>query len=64
MTHVGNVAWPTPGHCFRMVYSGHNGYPTRCPEPPRRHGVFVNPRGERWPVEACEEHAADIERSV
>jgi hypothetical protein len=31
VTHVANVAWPSPGECFRMIYSGFNCYPTRCP---------------------------------
>ncbi len=57
VTHVANVAWPTPGLCFRMVYSQSNSYPSRCPEPPCRRGVFVNPPWERLPVEACEEHS-------
>ncbi len=60
VTHVANVAWPAPGLCFRMIYSGLNGYPTRCPKPPRWSGTFVNPRGERWPVEACDEHVGDV----
>ena len=64
MTHVANVAWPTPGLCFRMIYSGFNGYPTRCPEAPRWRGTFINPKGERWPVEACDEHATDVEDRV
>ncbi len=29
----------------------------RCPIPPRWHWVFVNPKSERWAVEACDEHA-------
>ena len=62
VTHVANVAWPTPGECFRMVYSGFNGYPMRCPEVPQWSGTFVNPRGDRWPVEACDEHAGDVHR--
>jgi len=62
VAHVANVAWPTPGLCFRMIYSNYNGYPTRCPETPRWSGTFVNPRGERWPVEACDEHVGDVHR--
>jgi len=62
VTHVASVAWPTPGLCFRMVYSGFNGYPTRCPVVPRWRGTFVNPRGERWLVEACDEHVGDVHR--
>ena len=62
MTHVANVAWPIAGECFRMVYSGLNGYPTRCPVTPEWSGTFVNPKGERWPVEACDEHVGDVHR--
>jgi hypothetical protein len=62
VTHVANVVWPAPGLCFRMVYSGHNGYPTRCPTAPRWSGTFVNPRGARWPVAACDEHVGDVHR--
>jgi hypothetical protein len=51
-----------PGLCFRMVYSNFNGYPTRCPVTPGWRGTFVNPKGERWPVEACEEHVDDVHR--
>jgi hypothetical protein len=48
VAHVANVAWPTPGLCFRMVQDPQRGgYPMRCPARPRWHGVFVNPRGER-----------------
>jgi len=62
VAHVANVAWPAKGLCFRMVYSGSNGYPTRCPSSPQWRGIFVNPKGERWPVEACDEHVGDIHR--
>ena len=62
VTHVANVAWPAPGECFRMVYSGFNGYPTRCPVTPEWSGTFVKPKGERWPVEACDEHMGDLHR--
>ena len=62
VTHVANVAWPAPGKCFRMVYgNGRNGYPDRCPSEVRWHGVWVNPKGERWPVDACDEHVEDVE---
>lgn len=64
VAHVANVAWPAPGECFRMVHSGFNGYPMRCPTSPRWRGTFVNPRGERWPVEACDEHVGDVHRPV
>ena len=47
-----------------MVYSGHNGYPTRCPVTPRWSGTFVNPKGERWSVEACDEHVGDVHRAM
>ena len=49
VTHVANVAWPTPGLCFRMVYSGFNGYPTCCPVTPEWRGTFVNPKGSAGP---------------
>jgi hypothetical protein len=62
VTHVANVAWPSPGECFRMVYSGFNGYPTRCPVTPEWRGTFVNPKRERWSVEACDEHVGDVHR--
>ena len=62
VTHVANVAWPAPGLCFRMVYSRFNGYPIRCPTPPRWSGTFVTPKGDRWAVEACDEHVGDIHR--
>jgi hypothetical protein len=63
VAHVANVAWPTPGLCFRMVADPtRGGYPTRCPTPPRWRGVFVNPRGARWPVEACDEHAEGLDQ--
>ena len=32
----------------------------RCPVTPGWSGTFVNPRGERWPVEACHEHVGDV----
>jgi len=38
------------------------GYPMRCPTPPRWYGVFVNPRGEGWPVDACDEHAEGLDQ--
>jgi hypothetical protein len=63
VVHVANVAWPTPGLCFRMVQDPkRGGYPMRCPTPPRWHGVFVTPRGERWAVDACDEHAQDLDQ--
>ena len=62
MAQVANVAWPATGECFRMVYSGTSGYPTRCPVTPLWRGTFVNPKGERWPVEACDEHVGDVHR--
>jgi len=48
--------------CFRMVYSNYNGYPTRCPNAPMWRGTFINPKGERWPVEACAEHVGEVHR--
>ncbi len=63
VVHVANVAWPALGLCFRMVQDHkRGGYPIRCPMPPRWHGVFVNPRGERWPVDACDEHAVGLDQ--
>ena len=59
--HVANVVWPTPGLCFRMVYSGTNGYPTRCPAPVRWRGLWRDPKGKRHEVDACEEHVADVD---
>jgi hypothetical protein len=45
-----------------MVYGrGRNGYPDRCPTQPRWHAVFVTPKGERWQVEACDEHVEGLE---
>jgi hypothetical protein len=58
MPHVANVAWPKSGLWFRIVEDPRRGgYPRRCPTSPRWHGIFVNSRGERWAVEACDEHA-------
>jgi hypothetical protein len=37
------------------------GYPMRCPRHPHWRGVFVNPRDEGWPVEACEEHIEGLQ---
>jgi hypothetical protein len=63
VAHVANVAWPTLGLCFRMVQDPERGgYPMRCPAPPRWHEVFVNPRGERWTVDACNEHSVGIDQ--
>ncbi|MGD0255097.1 MAG: hypothetical protein ABSB99_06015 [Acidimicrobiales bacterium] len=61
VAYVANVAWPTPGLCFRMLQDpARGGYPMRCTSPPRWHGVFVNPRGEPWAVDACDEHAEGL----
>ena len=63
--YVGNVIWPRPGRCFRMVYGdGRNDYPAPCPEPVIRRGVILDPKGRRVTVEACEVHAADVAESL
>lgn len=63
MAHVANVASRTPGACFRWVQDpATGGYPIPCPSPPRWRGTFVNPKGKRWEVEACDEHAVGLEQ--
>lgn len=38
------------------------GYPIPCPTPPRRRGVFLNPKEELWEVGACDEHAEGLDQ--
>ena len=57
--YVGNIIWPRPGRCFRMVADRRRGgSPIACPEPVVWRGVVARPDGVRVEVEACEEHAA------
>jgi len=55
---VGNIIWPRPGHCFRMVSDGRRGgSPIPCPAPVVWRGVVARPDGVSVKVEACEGHA-------
>jgi hypothetical protein len=45
-----------PGRCFRMVYSCQL-QATHCYEPLAWKGIWRDPKGKSWYVEACGEHA-------
>ena len=58
---VGNIIWPRPGRCFRMVADrGRGGSPIACPEPVVWRGMVTRPDGVRGEVEACEGHAGEL----
>lgn len=43
------------GECWRMVRSG-VGHPSHCSELVGWTGTYINPKGKRWTVWACQEH--------
>ena len=47
------------GQCWRMVRNG-VGHPSHCPEPVTGTGRYVNPKGNRWTVWACQEHPGEL----
>ena len=58
-SYVGNIIWPRPGRCFRMVADHRRGgSPISCPAPVVWRGVVTRPDGVRVEVEACREHAS------
>ena len=60
-SYVGNIIWPRPGRCFRMVANRRRGgSPIPCPDPVRWQGFVVNPAGRRIAVEACDGHAGQL----
>lgn len=56
MAHYAQAFSVQPGHCFRFVHNG-VGHAKHCPARVTRHGTFIDGRGKRWEVDACDEHA-------
>jgi hypothetical protein len=56
MAHYAEAFYIQPGQCFRFVHNG-VGYAQHFPAPVSRHCVFVDAKGKRWEVDACEENA-------
>jgi hypothetical protein len=50
------------GQCFRFVEAG-TGHAQHCRQPVVRRGQFVDRSGKRWTVDACSEHAPDMEQA-
>jgi hypothetical protein len=48
-----------PGKCFRYVESD-NGHARHCPEPVVHTGEFTDQWGKGWTVDACAEHAKEL----
>jgi hypothetical protein len=59
MTHYAEAFSVQPGQCFRFVHNG-VGHAKRCPAPVTRHGTFVDGKGKRWEVDACEEQSEEL----
>jgi hypothetical protein len=51
------------GTCFRFVYtSDHDGRPMKCPQPIIAVGWTRDGDGRWYAVDACEQHASQLER--
>ena len=50
-----------PGRCFRYVDSD-NGHTRHCPEQTVHARHYTDSRGNRWTVDACAEHVAELDR--
>jgi hypothetical protein len=48
------------GQCWRMVHTN-VGHPSHCQRPAVWTGRYVNPKGKRWTVWACQEHLDQLE---
>ncbi len=67
MGHLANAYSLRPDRCFRLVTSpvrGQEGAPTHCPSPPRWCGRWRNGAGRWLQVEACPDHAGDLDEAV
>jgi hypothetical protein len=60
MAHYANAYSSEPGQCFRFVHNG-VGHAQHCREPVVTRGQFKDNKGKRWKVDACVEHAEDLE---
>jgi hypothetical protein len=49
-----------PGKCFRYVEAV-NGRARHCPEPVVHTGQFMDQWGKTWTVDACVEHAKELD---
>ncbi len=58
MAHYSEAFSVQPGQCFRFVHNG-VGHARHCPDPVTRHSTFVDRKGKRWQVDACDEHAEE-----
>jgi hypothetical protein len=62
VAHYAEAFCVKPGQCFRFVHAG-TGHAQHCPEPVVRRAPFVDRAGKRWTVDACAEHAGDLDRA-
>jgi hypothetical protein len=53
---------PLPGSCFRLIerLTAH-AQPDHCPAPVRWRGTFTDRAGRRHQLDACDDHASDLE---
>jgi hypothetical protein len=58
MAHYAEALSVQPGKCFRFIHNG-AGHAQHCPEPVTRHGTFVDGKGKRWEVDACNDHVEE-----
>jgi hypothetical protein len=58
LAHYADAFSVQPSQCFRFVHNGVE-HAKHCPAPVTRHGTFVDGKGKRWEVDACDEHAEE-----
>jgi hypothetical protein len=63
MPHYAEAFSVIPGHCFRFSHSG-QGHACHCSHPATIHDRFVDRAGKTWTVDACIDHAEDVNPEV
>jgi hypothetical protein len=58
--HYAEAFCVQPGQCFRFVHNG-VGHAKHCRKLVVAHGTFIDGKGRRVGIDACREHAEELE---
>jgi hypothetical protein len=59
MSHYAEAFFVQPGQCFRFTHSG-VGHAAHCRGAIVQRGQFVDNKGKKWVVDACDVHSQDL----